>query len=48
MCFEKLCYFADIENRLVVTKGRAGKEWECGISSCKLVSIGRINNKVLP
>ena len=32
----------------MVTEGRAGKEWEFGISSCKLVYIGWINNKVLP
>ena len=41
----------DIENRLVVAKGcggvRLGKDWECGISRCKLLYIGWINNKVL-
>ena len=38
------------ENRLVVTKGesgRGGKDWEFGISRCKLLYIGWINNKVL-
>ena len=24
-----------------------GKEWECGVSRCKLLNIGWINNKVL-
>ena len=27
--------------------GKGGKEWEFGISRCKLLYIGRINNKVL-
>ena len=39
-----------IENRLVVAKGEGGgggKDWEFGVSRCKLVYIGRINNKVL-
>ena len=27
--------------------GGGGMEWECGISRCKLVYIGWINNKVL-
>ena len=41
-----------IENRLVVTKreeSREGKDWEYGISRCKLLSqyIGWTNNKVL-
>ena len=38
------------ENRLVVVKeeqGGGGKDWECGISRCKLLYIGWINNKVL-
>ena len=38
-----------VENRLVVAKGegsRGGKDWEFGISRCKLL-IGWINNKVL-
>jgi len=37
----------DIENRLMVAKGeggRGGKEWEFGISRCKLLYT---NNKVL-
>ena len=40
----------DIENRLVVAKEEGnggGKDWEFGISRCKLVYIGWINNKVL-
>jgi len=40
----------DIENRLVVTKGRGGwggKDWEFGISRGKLLHTGWINNKVL-
>ena len=40
----------DIENRLLVAKGeggRGGKDWEFGISRCKLVYIGWMNNKVL-
>ena len=40
----------DIENRLGVAKGEAGgggKDWEFGVSRCKLVYIGWINNKVL-
>ena len=41
----------DIENRLVVAKGEGSggeRDWEFGFSRCKLVYIGRINNKVLP
>ena len=39
---------ADIENRLVVAKGEGGgKDWEFGISRCKLLYIEWINNKVL-
>ena len=40
--------FTDVENRLVVAKGDGwwgGKDWEFGISKCKLVCIGWINNK---
>ena len=40
----------DLENRLVVAKwegGRGRKEWEFGISRCKLLYIEWINNKVL-
>ena len=37
-----------IENRLRVTKGRGVREdWEFGISRCKLLYIGWINNVVL-
>ena len=39
-----------MENRLVVAKGEGfggRKDWEFGISRCKLVYIGWINNKVL-
>ena len=42
---------SDIENRLVVAKGEGGeggKDSEFGISRCKLLYIGWINNKVLP
>ena len=41
---------SDIENRLVVTKGEGGrgrKDWECGISRCKLLHTEWISNKVL-
>ena len=37
--------------RLVVAKGKGGggrKYWEFGVSRCKLLYIGWINNKVLP
>ena len=40
----------DIENRLVVAKGEGvggGMDWEFGMSRCKLLYIGWINNKVL-
>ena len=40
----------DIENRIVVARGECsgeGMEWEFGISRCKLLRIGWINNKVL-
>ena len=40
----------DIKNRLVVAKGEGSggeMDWEFGISRCKLVYIGWINNKVL-
>ena len=39
-----------IEKRLVVAKGEGGgrmMDWEFGISRCKLVYTGWINNKVL-
>ena len=39
-----------MENRLAVAKGessRGEKNWESGVSRCKLLYIGRINNKVL-
>ena len=38
------------EDRGVVAKGsgaEGGKDWEFGISRCKLVCMERINNKVL-
>ena len=41
---------SDIENRLVVAKGEGGeggKDSEFGISRCKLLYIGWVNNKVL-
>ena len=40
----------DIESRLVVAKGArgcGGREWEFGVSRCKLLYIGWTNNKVL-
>ena len=40
----------DIESKLVVAKGEGvgrGTDWEFGISRCKLLYIGWINNKVL-
>ena len=40
----------DIKKRLVVAKGEGGgrgMDWEFGISTCKLVYIEWINNKVL-
>ena len=41
----------DIENRLAVASGEVGvgggKDWEFGISRCKLLYIGCVNNKVL-
>ena len=41
---------SDIENRLVVAKGKGkwgGKDWEFGVSRCKLLYIGWITNKDL-
>ena len=38
---------ADIENRLVVVKGKTGMEWEAGHSRCKLSVMERIDNEVL-
>ena len=37
----------DIENRLVVAKGegRGGKDWEFGVSKCKLLNIGWIHKR---
>ena len=40
----------DIENRLVVAKGKGVggvREWEAGVSRCKLFYMEWINNKVL-
>ena len=40
----------DLENRLVSAKGygvRGWMDWESGVSGCKLLFIGWINNKVL-
>ena len=40
----------DIENRLVVAKGEGyggGMDWKFGISRCKLLYMGWINNKIL-
>ena len=41
---------SDIENRPVVVNGeghRGGKDWEFGVSRCKLLHTGWISNKVL-
>ena len=32
---------------MVAKRVRGGKDWELGISKCKLVSLGWINHKVL-
>ena len=43
-------FHTDTQNVLVVAKGsgaEGGKDWEFGISRCKLVCMERINNKVL-
>ena len=38
----------DVENKLVAAEGvGGGMEWEVGVSRCKLLYIGWINNKVL-
>jgi len=40
----------DIENKPVVAKGErvwGGMGWEFGISRCKLLHVGWINNKIL-
>ena len=40
-----------IENKFVFANGEVGgrgMEWEFGISRCKVLSIGWINNKILP
>ena len=42
--------YIDIGNRYVVAKGDreiGGKDWEFGISGCKLVCTERINNMAL-
>ena len=44
---QKRIRLADIENRFVVARGRGGIYWGFGISRCKLVYIGWINNRVL-
>ena len=39
----------NIENRLVVAKEErvmGGMDWEVGVSRCKLLYVGWINNKV--
>ena len=43
-------YETDTDNRLVIAKWEGvggGEEWECGVSRCKLLNIGWINNKIL-
>ena len=38
----------DIENRLVFAKGEGRRnDWEFGISICKLLYLGYIDNKIL-
>ena len=40
----------DTENRLLVANGAGdggGNNWESGISRCKLLYVGQVNNKVL-
>ena len=37
----------DIENRLMVAKGKRGKDWEFEVSRCKLLRIGWINKVLL-
>ena len=47
---QEAIFFRLTENSCVVAKwevGRGGKDWKFGISRCKLVYIGWINNKVL-
>ena len=42
--------FTDIKNRFVIAKGAKGgegKDWEFGVSRCKLLYARWINNKVL-
>ena len=46
----KIMSEADTENRPVVAKGEGvggGKDWEFGISRCKLLYTKWMNNKVL-
>ena len=41
----------DIENRLVVAKGKGGgstRNWEFGVSRCKVLHLEWTSNKVLP
>ena len=37
----------DTENRLVVAKGGGGREWEAGVSRCKLLDMEWINEVLL-
>ena len=44
--YQNLCELR-IENRLMVAKGngnRGGKDWELGISRCKVLCVEQINN----
>ena len=44
--YQNLCEL-HIENRLMVAKGngnRGGKDWELGISRCKVLCVEQINN----
>ena len=45
----KACLLTDVESRLVFAtkEGWGGMEWEGGVSRCKCLYVGRINNKVL-
>ena len=50
LCLQDRNRFMDLENRLAVVKGegdRGGKDWEFGISRCKLLHTGWRKNKVL-
>ena len=41
-CIYEIEKDTDIEKRLVVAKGEGGRDWDFGISGCKLLYIGWI------